>query len=234
LLAKNHELTERLEKLEKPRGENGEIKPAPPAEKAPAATPKPELSKFERYEDYVEAVADWKASEKVRLALEEVQKAEKDRQAAQAKTEREKQENEIRDAWMRRVEEAKKKHPDIEEKIFSKETLPVEPGTVMFGFILDSEIGPELAYYLAEHQDEFKRIAALGPNQQARELTKIELTLLSPAPPKKETKAPPPPRELGSGHTPPEDEVEAAARGGDVGAYIRLANQRDLARAKRG
>lgn len=52
----------------------------------------------------------------------------------------------------------------------------------------------------------------------------------SKAPAKKVSDAPPPARESGGRQGPPPDEVERARNAGDVRAYMRAANERDLAR----
>ena len=71
--------------------------------------------------------------------------------------------------------------------------------------IADSDIGPQLAYHLAENKDAAARIAAMSPVQAARELGKIEarLTAAKDAP-KPVSKAPPPPPTLKA----PEGEVD--------------------------
>jgi hypothetical protein len=59
--------------------------------------------------------------------------------------------------------------------------------------IQESDVGPQLAYYLAKNRDEAAKIAALSPIAAARALGRIEAKLATPAPTPVAPKAPPPP-----------------------------------------
>jgi hypothetical protein len=75
--------------------------------------------------------------------------------------------------------------------------------------IRESEIGPQLAYYLAKNPAEGRRIAALPPMAAGRELGRIESKLGTPAP--KATpvsKAPPPPPKLEASQPDVEDDPD--------------------------
>lgn len=110
---------------------------------------------FASDEEYVDALAERKASEKARsyLAHAEAEKVEKSfRQAAK---------------------DFAKDKPDFEEVAFQR--VPVNE--FQAAIIKRSEVGPQLAYYLGENEDEFYRIDALPPLLQAKELGKIEAKL---------------------------------------------------------
>jgi hypothetical protein len=59
--------------------------------------------------------------------------------------------------------------------------------------IRESEVGPQLAYYLAKNRTEAAEIASLPPIAAARALGRIEAKLTTPAPKPVAPKAPPPP-----------------------------------------
>ncbi len=143
----------------------------------------------------------------------------------------------IENAWNERVEAAKSKHSDYAEVAFSKD-LPISP--VMDGFILDSDVGPEILYYLGGHLDEGKAIAAMPPYKATRALVKIETALSgeAPAPAKAPvvapiTKAARPAPHLAATNAAPADERRAAIEADDFTRFNEIENQRLLAR-KRG
>lgn len=100
------------------------------------------------------------------------------------------------------VEFAKAK-PDYFEKVMSP-TLPVTPA--MAEVIRESEMGPQLAYFLADNPDRAYAIAQMAPAAAARELGRIEARLESDVKPKAPavSKAPPPPPKIDASA----DEVE--------------------------
>lgn len=73
---------------------------------------------------------------------------------------------------------------------------PVATTPVMLEAIAESEIGPKVGVYLAQHLDEALAITRLPPMQQAVAMGRIEAKLLSAPPPPPRptvTRAPPPP-----------------------------------------
>jgi hypothetical protein len=81
---------------------------------------------------------------------------------------------------------------DYADKVYDP-SVPIS--AAMAEAIADSEIGPQLAYHLADNRELAARIASLSPVQAARELGKLEAKLSAP-PPKPVTKAPPPPPKI--------------------------------------
>lgn len=73
------------------------------------------------------------------------------------------------------IEAGKKAYKDFDEKVVKgveKDLWPLsETGA---HFLADSDVGADLAYYLATHVNEAKEIAALKPLAQAKRLTKLE------------------------------------------------------------
>lgn len=175
-----NELTKRAHEAEREAQrwrEAAERKTADPSEK-------PNPDKFGSYDEYVEALADWKADQRVaesfkRRDAERSQAAEA--RAAEAKAQ----------AWAERQSEFREATPDY-DAVVGKSSVQVAPHVV--DALLDSESGPELAYHLAKRPETVKRINALSPLSAARELGRIEATLSNPAAPqfKPASKAPAP------------------------------------------
>ena len=175
-----NELTKRAHEAEREAQrwrEAAERKTADPSEK-------PNPDKFGSYDEYVEALADWKADQRVaesfkRRDAERSQAAEA--RAAEAKAQ----------AWAERQSEFREATPDY-DAVVGKSAVQIAPHVV--DTLLDSDSGPELAYHLAKHPETVKRINALSPLSAARELGRIEATLSNPAAPqiKPASKAPAP------------------------------------------
>jgi hypothetical protein len=73
-----------------------------------------------------------------------------------------------------RLEKAKAKHPDFSAVINRPDFAPTP---AMQAEIFKSSVGPELAYWLATHAEQYKAIALLPMDSAIRELRKIEMTL---------------------------------------------------------
>ncbi|HEU4707931.1 MAG TPA: hypothetical protein VFS17_01330, partial [Methylophilaceae bacterium] len=148
----------------------------------PAAKPegKPKQEDFATYEDYLEALAKHTVAEERRKAEAEAEEAkEKQTREAKAKT------------YAERAEKARERMPDFDDVV--DQDLPVS--RAMIEVIMESDIGPDLAYYLGKNPDEATRIAQLSPIAAARELGKIEakLTPADKTDPPKPSDAPKPP-----------------------------------------
>lgn len=146
-----------------------------PSETAPQGKPVPQ--QFADYESYVEALADWKAEQRLTQFREETLAQQRQREAAekaaQVKT---------------KLSTAASKYADFEEVALSPE-VPITQH--MAEAIAESDIGGDVAYYLGSNLAEAQRIASLSPAAQIRELVKLEAKLSAPAP-VVTTKAPPP------------------------------------------
>lgn len=90
--------------------------------------------------------------------------------------------------WKQREADFAKSKPDFVERVYRQ---PAEGGPritdSMLEVILESDLGPAVAYHLAENVEVSEAIARLPPMAQARELGRIEARLEAAA------KAPPPP-----------------------------------------
>jgi len=136
----------------------------------PSEPPKPD--DYETAADYIEALSDWKADQKV---------------AQQAAQERQKT---VNTTFAEREEAARDKYEDFDDVVYTDD-LTITPA--MAQVIKTSEVGPDVAYYLGKNPKEAERIARLDPLAQARELGKIEVKVSdTPAPVKKVSSAPDP------------------------------------------
>lgn len=150
----------------------------------PAAKPLNEAD-FENYEDFLVAKATEKAEERVAARLDEERK----QREVEAKQSRE---TELAVSFDEKAEAARAKYEDFDEVAFDPST-PVTGA--MMNAILESDVGPEIAYHLGSNHQEARRISQLSPVSQAREIGKLEVALTA-EPPKKQTTAPDPPNTL--------------------------------------
>lgn len=179
ITAKRVARTERkfARELEALRAEISRVRPV----EQPQVTPKPAPDQFKTTEEYVEALAAFKAEEIVSKKLTDVQKqAQAHEQAQKAQA--------VAQTFAERQEAARERYVDFDEVAFNP-SLPITDA--MAETIRESELGCELAYYLGKNPAEAQRIAKLSPFVQAKELGRLE-TKLSDAPVKKPSAAPAP------------------------------------------
>lgn len=163
------------------------------------AAPKPEAAKVANddapdpsaYEsgeydpEYIKAVAKHEARQEFRLQADEQAR----QQEAAA----------LRATVNQKVDAAKAKHSDFEEVVLRGKW---DCSDTMLQAMLDSPETGDLAYHLATNPAEARRIAALSPIAQAREIGRLEAKLTQPAsqPAKTVTSAPEPaPQARGGG-----------------------------------
>lgn len=161
-------------------------KAQPPAAPQQPQPGKPIAASFESYEAYVEALTDWKVEQS------NVQRSQ--REAAQKTAEN----------WKTRSADARTAHPDYDQVLAEAESTPIS--RAMHETIAESDLGPELVYFLAKNPDDAARISTLPPLAAAREIGKLEATLSAkPATPAAAAPAKPlpkPPKAVGGGHAP--------------------------------
>lgn len=122
-------------------------------------TEKPKRESYESDEEFFEALADWKLKER-----------DEEQRLAQLKAEAEA----IDEAFNKRMEKTKKEFDDYDEVVGSAN---VDIPSFLVMAIKESDIGPELVYYLSKHQDEAKRIASMRPVPAIKRLMDIEREL---------------------------------------------------------
>lgn len=151
-----------------------------------ASGQKPKADDFETHEEFVEAMADFKAEEKLK-------KLESRRQEESLKEKIQKREAD----YSNKVESFKSEHSDFDEVLEDASDIQM-PGPVfaVFKELLEESENPGLLMYeLAKNRDEYERISKLSPLGFAREIGKFETKIQKTLEPKKEikkTKAPAP------------------------------------------
>ena len=157
--------------------------PKPSVPTTPQGAPKE--ADFETYEEYIKAVTRYEAQQVLAQERE-----------ARLAEERERK-------FYERMQEAEQRIPDFREMVYRESALGGPPITdAMFLETQKSEYAGDVAYYLATHIEEAKRIAQMPANLVAREIGKIEGKIeagVIKTTPARTTGAPPPiPPRVGS------------------------------------
>lgn len=134
-----------------------QIKPA-----AAADSEMPTIDKFDNFDEYVTAKAEYIATKKIESTLSE---REKRQEAEKAQT----AQQQTVEAWNKRVASAD--IPDFHDVVAASD---VPMTSVMQQAIMESENGPKLAYHLATNPADAERIAGMTPIGAVRALTLIE------------------------------------------------------------
>lgn len=142
--------------------------PAQDVPKVASNDDQPREDQFEDYDAYQRALTKWEVRQELKAEGERTQAASR------------------RDAL---INKAQAKYADFDQ-VVNNPSLPITQA--MADVILDSEVGPDIAYHLGSNPDEAARIAKLPAHRQAAELGKIEDRLSAPKPaPKDPPPAPP-------------------------------------------
>jgi hypothetical protein len=102
-------------------------------------------------------------------------------------------ENTRQQSWAKKQAEFIKSKPDYAEKVLGARTLPISHEAQ--AALMESDLGPQVAYYLVENPEKAAAIMQLPLSAQLREIGRIEARLeAAKAPPKPPvSQAPPPP-----------------------------------------
>ncbi len=115
------------------------------------------------------------------LVKYEAKKAGEAGKAKAAQSKQQEHANEIVGEFVKRQDAFKAETPDYEDVIGATELIV--PNIAM-QYLIESEVGPQLGYYLAKHPDEVTRLQKLSPSRCIAELGKLEIKLEKPAAPK--------------------------------------------------
>lgn len=174
--SENAELRRQLAELAAPEKVTPAVEPA----KAEEAPNKPKVEDFSTYEDFTEALADFKATQIVDKRIAQIE-AQNQQKAAEA-------EHTARvDAYVARLDDARTRIPDFDEVVGTDD---IKITAAMHEVLMDSEAGADLAYWLGKNPAEAAKIAKLAPIQAARALGKVEASLSVEATPAPETPKP--------------------------------------------
>ena len=124
----------------------------------------PNINDFEEYTDYVKALAKYEINQ--------------ENKALKLKSEEElikKEAEQITAKYRERVEDAKKRYGVDKWNGLQKIDLPLS--IQMRAEIMQSEVGPDILFYLYHNLEENKKINSLTPAGQIKELTKLELKI---------------------------------------------------------
>lgn len=143
--------------------------------------PKPE--DFKTVGEYAKALTRYEVGKAAKGAREAGQ-----RQSAEAQQQAEAEA--IGAAFIERRKEFEKAHPDFEAVLEDSELIIPDAG---LQYIAESEIGPELAYFLAQpgNKETAERLSKLSPRRVIAELGKLEARLEEAAKAKEPSKVPP-------------------------------------------
>ena len=204
---------------------------AQPAASSPAPAglvkPNPEAFAYGTADpEYLEALTDFKVASATAKQREEF--AEGQRQA----TAREEAQR-VTKAFEEKAAAARAKHADF-DAIAMLAPTEIQQGSAADLWVLEDEAGAEILYHLQQPANaaERRRILALGPREQLKELVRLGDRLTADPAVARHTNAPPPPPTLQTRPT-PGDDVERAAASGDTGAYIEIANAAEMRRLRR-
>lgn len=133
-------------------------------EKQSVPTPKvdeePQPSQFNDAFEYAKALAEYTADKRI----EEMK-----RQESEAKVAQERQK--VIETWAQKVQQAKATLPDFDDIVASSDVVVNDD---IRDAILESDVGPQILYHLAENDDVAKKIASLSAKQALREIGKLE------------------------------------------------------------
>jgi len=121
---------------------------------------KPQPSQFSDAFEYAEALAEYTADKRI---------GEMKQQEAEAKQAEERQK--VINQWTSKVEAAKATLPDFDDIVASSDVVVNDD---IRDAILESDVGPQILYHLAENDEVAKKIAGLSPKQALREIGKLE------------------------------------------------------------
>jgi hypothetical protein len=131
-----------------------------PAPQAPKVDEEPQPSQFNDAFEYAKALAEYTADKRI---------GEMRKQDAEAKEAVERQK--VIETWASKVQAAKASMPDFDDIVASSDVVVNDD---IRDAILESDVGPQILYHLAENDDVAKRIAGLSPKQALREIGKLE------------------------------------------------------------
>lgn len=149
----------------------------------------PKIENFNDFDEYVAAKAEYIASKKINETLAEREQRVAAERVAAAQWR-------AVENWNKRLEATTAELPDFEEVVGGSD-LPMTD--LMRDAIIESEMGPKIAYWLANNPQEAHKIAGMSPFQTVAAIGRLEERLESQAKaPKKPTSAPSPVKPVGS------------------------------------
>jgi hypothetical protein len=140
-----------------------ESKANPVPESRPDEDEEPMPSQFEDAFEYAKSLADWSTKK----ALRERDKQEADRRRAEEEAQKHK-------GWADRIAKAKSELPDFDDMVASSDVVV---SNEVREAIIESDVGPQVLYYLAENPDFAEKLAKMSSLKALREIGKLEARL---------------------------------------------------------
>lgn len=122
----------------------------------------PNIDDFEEYSEYIKQLTKYQVNEERKAHNLQVHEAAVRKEA-----------DEITKKYRDRLEEAKKRYGEKQWNALSKSEIPMS--ITMRSEIMQSEVGPDILFFLHHNEEEAKRINNLTPLGQVKELTKLEI-----------------------------------------------------------
>lgn len=137
-----------------------ESKANPVSESIPDENAEPMPGQFEDAFDYAKALADWSTKK----ALRERDKQEADRKRGEEEAQKHK-------GWADRIAKAKAELPDFDDMVASSDVVV---SNEVREAIIESDVGPQVLYYLAENSEFADKLAKMSALKALREIGKLE------------------------------------------------------------
>lgn len=193
LTREKYQLQAQLEVLRQPQQ-------APQQRTQEATASAPKLENFASIEDYIDAMADHKATQKA----EEVFRK---RDAEQTASKQQEESSRVRDGFTKQMDDARSAYDDFDDVVDNPD-LPISQA--MAEAIMRTKGGADVAYYLGKNPAEAVRLANLDPFSAAVEIGRIAATVVRPQA-RKASNAPPPIQPVGSRASPVSDPDKMSA-----------------------
>ena len=149
-------------------------------EAAPAGDGKPQVENYATYEEFAEALMEWKMDHRIKTLSEQTEQQRREQDIHMAQREREA-------AFLERIGKAKEADPEILDRVdpdlmgLLRPTPPGQPPTASSTIadeVMASEDGPRLLVYFTEHPEVVRELAAMSNAREiARRVAKIETQL---------------------------------------------------------
>lgn len=152
----------------------GDKQESQPPQVATVQGTKPDPSQFDDYNEYVEALTDYKVMQSREKEREEYKKYNE-------QIEQQRYQSELQTKQQKFKSAASAKYSDFEDIMYSAQSVPCTEN--MMTAMIESDMGPDMVYFLAKNPNESARIAQLSPITQIREIGKLEARLSSIKPP---------------------------------------------------
>jgi hypothetical protein len=135
-----------------------EAKVNPPKSDEPDS--RPTMAQFNDAEEWAAALAEWTTDRRMR-----------ERDQAELARKAEEEQSRMRQKFQERLEVTKKELPDWDEMIASSDVSVSQPVT---DAIIESDVGPQVLYYLAENPDFARELAEKSITSQLRAIGRLE------------------------------------------------------------